>query len=82
MRKRDPVSDITQLAFCQLNQTDQLVVQLLRSEDMAAACRILWPTQPTIVAADAFPETAAVLCKLFAGASVELSRIKAQRWTL
>jgi hypothetical protein len=64
-----------------------LVVQLIRAADMPAIARtvnpavvrIVWPTQPTIVDPKQFPEMAAVVAKLFAGASVELSRIAAMR---
>jgi hypothetical protein len=38
--------------------------------------RVVWPLQPTVVDAREFPETAAVVVKLFAGAATELSRIR------
>jgi hypothetical protein len=78
------MSEITQLAFCQLTPTDQLAVQLLRPRIPVVertlhwtVVRIVWPVQPTVVDAREFQETAAVGVKLFAGAATELSRIRA-----
>jgi hypothetical protein len=81
------MNDITQLAFAQLTPTDQLVVQLLRLDDMPAgertlkpaAVRILWPLRPTVVNTDQFPETAAVAARLFAGAATELAHLKSRK---
>jgi hypothetical protein len=78
------VQEITQLAFAQLTPTDQLVVQLVRPRTPAVerslhrtVVRVVWPLQPMAVDAREFPETAAVVVKLFAGAATELSRIRA-----
>ena len=78
------MNNVTQLAFGQLTPTDQLVVQLVKPRTPAVerrlhrtVVRVVWPTQPTIVDARAFQETAAVVAKLFAGAATELSRIRA-----
>lgn len=75
------MSDVTQLAYCQLTQTDQLAVQLIRPAagrtPNPAIIRILWPLQPTVVDSREFAETAALVAKLFAGASIELARISA-----
>jgi hypothetical protein len=78
------MSDITRLAFAQLTDADRLAVQLIRPrlpevERMLhpTVVRIIWPTQPTIVDGRAFQETAAVVAKLFAGASTELARLRA-----
>jgi hypothetical protein len=63
---------------------DELVVQLLRPHMPAVGrtlhptvVRVVWPLQPTVVDAREFPDTAAVVVKLFAGAATELSRIRA-----
>jgi hypothetical protein len=80
------MSEVTQLAFAQLTPTaaDALVVQLLRPPMPAVehtlqrtVVRIVWPVQPTVVDAREFPDTAAVVVKLFAGAATELFRIRA-----
>ena len=84
------MSDTTQLACCQLTPTDQLVVQLVRPADMPAVrrttypavVRITWPSESTIVDPKQFPETAAGLTRLFAGASTALARLKAGRRVL
>jgi hypothetical protein len=76
------VNDTTQLAFAQLTDADQLVVQFIRPRMPAertlrpTVVRIIWPTQPTIVDARTFHETAAIVAKLFAGASTELARFR------
>ena len=80
------MSDATQLAYCQLTQTHQLAVQHIRPAVSGrtpnpAIIRILWPLQPTVVDSQEFAETAAVLCKLFAGASTDLARISARKYT-
>jgi hypothetical protein len=84
------VNDSTDLAHGQINGTETIAVQLLRPEDTPAVnrtlhlavVRILWPLQPTIVASDHFPDTAAMLTRLFAEAATKLAQIKARKWTL
>jgi hypothetical protein len=78
------MSETTQLAFCQLTPTDELAVQLLQPRMPPVertlhrtVVRIMWPVQPTLVDAREFPDTAAVVVKLFAGAATEPSRIRA-----
>ena len=78
------MSDTTQLAFAQLTNADALVVQLIRPRIPAVervlhptVVRIVWPTQPTVVDAQTFQETAGIVAKLFAGASTELARLRA-----
>jgi|SoiMethySBSTD1v2_1073268.scaffolds.fasta_scaffold192440_2 hypothetical protein len=55
------MSEITQLAFAQLTDTDQLAVQLVHPRMPAVertlqptVIRILWPVQPTVVDARNF----------------------------
>ena len=78
------MQEITQLAFAQLTPTDQLVVQLVKPRTRAVerslhrtVVRVVWPLQPTVIDAREFPETAAVVVRLFAGAATELCRIRA-----
>jgi hypothetical protein len=79
------VHDATQLAFGQITPTDALVVQLIRA-DMAAIARtvspavvrIVWPTQPTVVDPRTYADAASTAMKVLAGASVELSSIRAR----
>jgi hypothetical protein len=81
------VTDVTQLAHGQINAADELVVQLIRPDDMPAAertlspavVRIVWPLQSTIVNQKHFPEVAAMLTRLFAEAATTLAQINARR---
>ena len=43
---------------------------------MPAAVRIVWPPAPTVTGARNFPDTAAVIVKLFAEAATTLAAIK------
>jgi hypothetical protein len=63
-----------------------VTVQLLRTEDMPAVnrtitpgiVRVLWPPQPTIIDPNQFPDVAAGIVRIFAAASTELARFRAQ----
>jgi hypothetical protein len=69
---------ITPLASAQVDN-DQLAVGLVELDGMPAIIRITWPLRPTIVDPNRFPDTAAVLVRLFAEASPALAGIKAIR---
>jgi hypothetical protein len=71
--------DVTDLARGQINASDELAVQLIRPQDMAAVVRIVWPLQSTMVNPKYFPEVAAMLTRLFAEAATTLAQIKARR---
>jgi hypothetical protein len=81
------MNDITDLAHATINGADELAVQLIRPADMPAierstkpaVVRIVWPLQPTLVDPRRFPDTAAVIVRLFAEAATTLSQIKAWR---
>jgi len=45
---------------------------------MPPIVRIGWPLKPTIVDPQRFPDTAAMLTRLFATAAIELASIKAK----
>jgi hypothetical protein len=40
---------------------------------------VQWPLQPTVLHPRRFPETAAMIARLFATASTELARIKSRK---
>jgi hypothetical protein len=69
----------TQLAHGQITVTDQLLVELIRPTDTPALIRILWPVQPTVTNPGQFPDTAAMVARLFASAATELASIKRGR---
>ena len=79
MRKRDSMSESTDLARAAINGADELSVQLIRPTDMPAVVRIVWPLQSTMVNPKYFPEVAAMLTRLFAEAATTLAQIKARR---
>jgi hypothetical protein len=69
----------TQLARGQITVTDQLLVELIRPRDTPALIRIRWPVQPTVTNPGQFPDTAAMVARLFASAATELAAIKRER---
>ncbi len=58
---------------------DAIEVVLVQTADMPAAIRIVWPLQPTVADPRRFPETAAMIARLFAEASTALAQIKARK---
>ena len=52
----------TPLASSQINN-DQLKVELVEPDTMAAMVRIVWPPQPTVVDPRRFPDVAAAIAK-------------------
>jgi hypothetical protein len=83
-----PPTESTDLAGGQINGSgDTITVLLIRPADMPGAERtlkpaivwIVWPPAPTVVDPKRFPDTAAVIVRLFAEASTTLASIKARR---
>jgi len=78
------VNDITQLDHATLNGGDEITIDLIRPNGLAAISRtvtpskvrITWPLQATVINAREFSEIAAVVARLFAGASTELPAIR------
>jgi hypothetical protein len=58
---------------------DMIEVVLIMPDSMPPAIRIAWPLQPIIADPRRFPDTAAMIARLFAEASTSLARIKASR---
>lgn len=75
------MSHTTMLGETQLTQSPHNVVtiELVAPDDMPATVKITWPLLPTVVDPRRFPDTAAVVARMFASASTELARIKAGR---
>ena len=69
-------SPTTPLASAQLNH-DELKVELVDRSDLPAIVRIVWPSQPTIIKTERFPDVAAALTNLFARAHIVLAALKA-----
>ena len=74
------MSKITELASSTINGADSITIELVEPADMPAIVRITWPSQPTVMAPQAFGDTAAALVKIFSAAHVELARTKARRY--
>jgi hypothetical protein len=70
--------NVTDLARAVING-DTITIELIRPADMPAMVRIVWPAQPTGVSPAQFPETAALVARLFAGAATTLAAIKRER---
>ena len=62
------MSKVTVLATTQLNGADSITVQLIRPTADPAIVRVLWPTLPTVVTPQRFPESAAAIVRMFAAA--------------
>ena len=73
-----PHHPITPLASAQINH-DHLKVELVEPDTMPAMVRIVWPDASTVVDPKRFPDTAAMIARLFAEAATALARIKANR---
>lgn len=69
----------TPLGEAQITQSphDTINVELVEPEGMPAMARIGWPLQPTVVDPRRFPDTAAVIARLFAEGATTLAGIKA-----
>jgi hypothetical protein len=72
------MSKITELASGQITTVDSLTVELVEADETPAAVIIRWPVKPTVLHPRRFPDTAALLARLFANASTELARMRAQ----
>jgi hypothetical protein len=58
---------------------DMIEIALIQPDGMPAMVRVAWPLQPTVVDPRRFPDTAAVVVRLFAEASTTLAGIRARR---
>ena len=56
---------------------DAITIELIEPPDAPATVMITWPKKRLSISTRRFPELAAALTRLFAAASMELSRIKA-----
>jgi hypothetical protein len=74
-----PSSPVTVLASASINATDAIVAELVEADETPAVVIIKWPAKPTVCHPRRFPDTAAVIARLFAEAATALARIKASR---
>ena len=73
------MSQITVLAECTITAFSTISVELVEADHDPAVIIVRWPAKPSVIHPGRFPETAAMVAKLFAGASIELSRLNAQK---
>ena len=74
-----PSSPVTVLASASINTTDAIVVELVEANEMPAVIIVRWPAKPTVCAPRRFPDTAAVIVRLFSEAHTMLTRVRARR---
>jgi hypothetical protein len=73
------MTQITQLASGQINAADTLAVELVEADETPAVVIVRWPFKPTVCHPRRFPDTAAMIARLFAEAATTLASIKANR---
>jgi len=73
------VSQITELASAAITATDTITVELIEADETPAVVIVRWPVKPTVLHPRRFPDTAAMVARLFAEASTALARIKASK---
>jgi hypothetical protein len=73
------MSKITLLGHAQINTSDEIAIELVTPDDLPAAVRIVWPPAPTVTGARNFPDTAAVIVRLFSEAATTLAALKVSK---
>jgi hypothetical protein len=73
------MSKVTPLASGQINPSDNLTIELVEADETPAVVIVRWPLKPSVFHPRRFPDTAAVIARLFAEAATALAGIKANR---
>jgi hypothetical protein len=73
------MSQITQLATGQITPSHAITVELVEADETPAVVILRWPAKPTVCHPRRFPDTAAVIARLFAEAATNLAGIRARR---
>lgn len=75
------MSKTTTLAESQVTASphNTILIELVEADETPAVVIVQWPLQPTVLHPRRFPETAAMIARLFATASTELARIKSRK---
>jgi hypothetical protein len=73
------MSQITELASAAITATDTITVELIEADETPAVVIVRWPVKPTVLHPRRFPDTAAMVARLFAEAHTVLANIKAGR---
>jgi hypothetical protein len=75
------MSQITELASAAINGANSITIELVEADETPAVVIIRWPVKATVLHPRRFPDTAAMLARLFAEAATTLASIKAN-WRL
>jgi hypothetical protein len=73
------MSKVTPLASSQINAVDTVAIELIEADQTPAVVIVRWPLKATVCHPRRFPDTAAMLARLFAEAATTLASIKANR---
>jgi hypothetical protein len=73
------MSKITELASGAITAADNLTIELVEADETPAVVIARWPAKPSVIDPRRFPDTAAIVARLFAEASTALAAIKASR---
>jgi hypothetical protein len=71
------MSKVTELASSQITAVDTITIELVEADETPAVVIVRWPLKATILHPRRFPDTAAMLARLFAEAATRLASIKA-----
>jgi hypothetical protein len=72
-------SSPTVLANGHINGADSITVELVEPDETPAAVLVKWPAKPTVLHPHRFPDTAALVVRMFSEAHIALAAIKARR---
>ena len=73
------MSQVTELASGQITAVDAITIELIEANETPAMVIIRWPLQAVRTAPRRFPDTAAVVARLFAEAATRLAQIRRER---
>jgi hypothetical protein len=73
------MSKVTDLASSQINGHETITVELIEANETPAVVIIRWPSKPSVIHTHRFPDTAAIVAKLFAQAATQLAAIRRDR---
>jgi hypothetical protein len=70
------MSKVTTLAEGRLTAVGTITIELVEADETPAVVIVQWPPQPTVLHPRRFPDTAAVVARLFAEAATRLAALK------
>jgi hypothetical protein len=73
------MSKVTTLAEGQLTAVGSITIELVEADKTPAVVIIRWPEKPCVIHPRRFPDTAAMVARLFAEVATKLAGIKASK---